>query len=213
MDTIVEELYHALCRTDTSTAHISDELWEKASAQAGEEAIAELRAEGLEVAGLTQAEQQVVERLRFVDNALVEIDVEAELPDTYVHQTAERLRLYRELDTTKDEESLRAFEARLKDRFGPLPHAACELLDVVRLRWEAERLGMEHVKVKNGLMIVHFVGEQDSPYYKSDVFMELLRRVTREPDRFVLKQHNNRLAMTVRRIKDVEEAYRTLRGL
>ena len=43
MDTIVEELYHALCRTDTSTAHISDELWEKASAQAGEEAIAELR--------------------------------------------------------------------------------------------------------------------------------------------------------------------------
>ena len=177
------------------------------------EAIAELRAEGLEVAGLTQAEQQVVERLRFVDNALVEIDVEAELPDTYVHQTAERLRLYRELDTTKDEESLRAFEARLKDRFGPLPHAACELLDVVRLRWEAERLGMEHVKVKNGLMIVHFVGEQDSPYYKSDVFMELLRRVTREPDRFVLKQHNNRLAMTVRRIKDVEEAYRTLRGL
>lgn len=43
MDTIVEELYHALCRTDTSTAHISDDLWEKASAQAGEEAIAELR--------------------------------------------------------------------------------------------------------------------------------------------------------------------------
>ena len=43
MDTLVEELYHALCRTDTSTAHISDELWEKASAQAGEEAIAELR--------------------------------------------------------------------------------------------------------------------------------------------------------------------------
>ena len=43
MDTIVEELYHALCRTDTSTAHISDDLWEKASVQAGEEAIAELR--------------------------------------------------------------------------------------------------------------------------------------------------------------------------
>ena len=40
---IIEERYHALCRTDTSTAHISDELWEKASAQAGEEAIAELR--------------------------------------------------------------------------------------------------------------------------------------------------------------------------
>ena len=40
---IIEQLYHALCRTDTSTAHISDDLWEKASAQAGEEVIAELR--------------------------------------------------------------------------------------------------------------------------------------------------------------------------
>lgn len=43
MNTVIEELYRALCRTGTSTAHISDELWEKASAQAGEEAIAELR--------------------------------------------------------------------------------------------------------------------------------------------------------------------------
>lgn len=43
MDTIIEELYHALCRTDTSASQISDELWEKASAQAGGEAVAELR--------------------------------------------------------------------------------------------------------------------------------------------------------------------------
>ena len=177
------------------------------------EAIAELRAEGLEVAGLGAAEQQAVERMQYIDDAVVEIDVEAELPDSYVRQTAEKLRLYRELDSTKDEAALVAFEACLTDRFGPLPRAAKELLNVVRLRWEAIRLGMERVKVKNGLLIVHFVGEQNSPYYKSDVFMELLRRVTQQPDRFVLRQHNNRLAMTVRRIKDVEEAYKTLREL
>ena len=40
---VIEELYHALCRTGTNTAPISDELWEKASAQAGEETVAELR--------------------------------------------------------------------------------------------------------------------------------------------------------------------------
>ena len=52
-----------------------------------------------------------------------------------------------------------------------------------------------------------------SPYFKSEVFMELLRRVTAQPDRFVLKQHNNRLAMTVRRVKDVKEAVALLRSL
>ena len=174
------------------------------------EAVAELRAEGLHVPGLSDGEQEVVEQMRFIDDAHIDIEVEAALPDAYVSQQAERLKLYRELDSTKDEEALQAFESRLADRFGPLPRAAKELLNVVRLRWEAIRLGMERVKVKNGLMIVHFVGEENSPFYKSEAFMTLLQRVTQRPDRFVLKQHNNRLAMTVRNVKDVEDAYKTL---
>ena len=177
------------------------------------EAIAELRAEGLQLPGMSDGEQQVVEQLRFIDDAHIEIEVEASLPEDYVAQQAERLKLYRELDSTKDEEALKAFENRLVDRFGPLPKAARELLNVVRLRWEAIRLGMERVKVKNGLMIVQFVGEENSPYYKSEVFMTLLQHITQRPDRFVLKQHNNRLAMTVRNIKDVEDAWKTLQQL
>lgn len=177
------------------------------------EAIAELRAEGLQVAGLSAGEQEVVERMRYIEDSHIEIEVEASLPEDYVAQQAERLKLYRELDSTTDEQALLAFESRLADRFGPLPRAATELLNVVRLRWEAIRLGMERVKVKNGVMIVHFVGEENSPFYKSDTFMELLRRVTQHPDRFVLKQHNNRLAMTVRNVKDVEQAWKTLKEL
>nr|WP_195458511.1 transcription-repair coupling factor [Alistipes sp. D31t1_170403_E11] len=177
------------------------------------EAVAELRAEGLHVPGLSDDEQEVVEQMRFIDDAHIDIEVEAALPDAYVAQQAERLKLYRELDSTKDEEALQAFESRLADRFGPLPRAAKELLNVVRLRWEAIRLGMERVKVKNGLMIVHFVGEENSPFYKSEAFMTLLQRVTKHPDRFVLKQHNNSLAMTVRNVKDVEDAYKTLQQL
>ena len=138
-------------------------------------------------------------------------------PDAFLNvavpSQAEKLRLYRELDSIRKEEALVEFERRLVDRFGALPEAARELLNVVRLRWEAVRLGMERVKVKNGLMIVHFVGEQNSPYYKSDIFMDMLRKITAQPDRFVLKQHNNRLAMTVRRVSNVAEAVTVLRNL
>ena len=177
------------------------------------EAIAELRAEGLDVAGLTEKEAETVKNDTYIDDSIIEIDMLAELPDSYVRQPAEKLRLYRELDAIRREDDLQGFESRLVDRFGPLPEAARELLDVVRLRWEAVRLGMERVKVKNGLMIVHFVGEENSPYYKSDTFMSLLRSVTAQPDRFVLKQHNNRLAMTVRRVSNVAEAVAVLRSL
>ncbi len=190
-------------------ADIGFETYQKIMRQA----IAELRTEGLDVAGLTDEEAETVKSESYIDDSIIEIDMLAELPDAYVRQPAEKLRLYRELDSIRKEEGLIEFESRLVDRFGALPEAARELLNVVRLRWEAVRLGMERVKVKNGLMIVHFVGEQNSPYYKSDVFMDMLRKITAQPDRFVLKQHNNRLAMTVRRVSNVAEAVTVLRNL
>ncbi|MBR4995457.1 MAG: transcription-repair coupling factor [Alistipes sp.] len=190
-------------------ADIGFETYQKIMRQA----IAELRTEGLDVAGLSDAEAETVTAESYIEDSIIEIEMLAELPDSYVRQQAEKLRLYRELDSIRREEDLLAFESRLVDRFGALPEAAQELLNVVRLRWEAVRLGMERVKVKNGLMIVHFVGESNSPYYRSEVFMNMLRRITSEPDRFVLKQHNNRLAMTVRRVVNVASAVEVLRGL
>ncbi len=177
------------------------------------EAIAELRAEGVDVSSMSDNEQKVLGNMNFIDDAVIEIDTPAELPESYVRQQAERLRLYRELDSLHDEESLKRFGDHLKDRFGELPQAAVELLNVVRLRWEAVRLGMERVKIKNGLMIVQFVGDSSSPFYKSDTFMDLLRKVTAKPDRFVLKQHGDRLAMTVRRVGSVAEACEVLKEL
>ena len=190
-------------------ADIGFETYQKIMRQA----IAELRAEGLDVAGLSDEEAETVKVEAYIEDSVIDIEMLAELPDNYVRQPAEKIRLYRELDSIRREEDLLAFESRLVDRFGALPEAAIELLNVVRLRWEAVRLGMERVKVKNGLMIVHFVGEDNSPYYKSEVFMTLLKKITSQPDRFVLKQHNNRLAMTVRRVVNVAAAVEVLRKL
>ena len=177
------------------------------------EAIAELRAEGLDVAGLSHEEQKVVDRLSYVDDVAVELGVDASLPADYVQQSAERLRLYRELDSIVDQKRLEEFEARLVDRFGRLPDAARQLLDVVRLRWVAAEIGIERVKVKNGLMIVNFVGDDHSPFYKTEQFMNLLRKVTSQPERFVLKQRDTKLAMTVRQVATVADGVKVLQDL
>jgi transcription-repair coupling factor (superfamily II helicase) len=71
---------------------------------------------------------------------------------------------------------------------------------------------MERVKVKNGLMIVRFVGDDKSPYYRSEVFMELLRKITAQSDRFVLKQRDGKLQMTVRRVDSVASAVEILKS-
>ncbi|MFI3269262.1 MAG: transcription-repair coupling factor [Rikenellaceae bacterium] len=178
-----------------------------------EEAVAELRQEGLDVGGIGSKESSDTaegQEVRYITDSAIEIDVAAELPDSYVAQPAEKLKLYRELDSIKEEAKLEEFATHLIDRFGRMPRAAEELLNVVRLRREAVRLGMERVKVKNGLMIVSFVLDQNSPYYKSERFMSILKRATDEADRFVLRQKENRLAMTIRRVKDIEDGYKLL---
>ena len=155
------------------------------------QAISELRAEGLDVSGLTQAENDAMD-VAFVDDATIDIDVDAMIPDSYVRSQSEKLRLYREIDAMKSDAEFEALAQRLIDRFGALPQSVKELIDVVKLRREAVNLGMEHIKVKNGLMIARFVGDNSSPFFKTETFLRLLRRVVAQPDRFVVKQYNNR---------------------
>ena len=177
------------------------------------QAISELRAEGLDVSGLSQAENDAMKEVSFVDDATIDIDVDASIPDSYVRSQSEKLRLYREIDAMHTDEQFEALMVRLKDRFGAIPEPVRVLCDVVRLRHEAINLGMEHVKVKNGLMIVRFVGDNNSPFFKTDTFLNMLRKVVSNPERFVVKQYNNRLSMTVRKIYTVAEAVEMLRTL
>ena len=177
------------------------------------QAISELRAEGLDVSGLSQSENDAMRDVAFVDDATIDIDIDASIPDSYVRSQAEKLRLYREIDAMRNDAEFEAFAERLKDRFGGLPQSVVELIDVVKLRREAINLGMEHVKVKNGLMIARFVGDNNSPLFKTDMFMRLLRRVVADPERFVVKQYNNRLSMTVRKIYSIAEGVAMLRKL
>ena len=74
----------------------------------------------------------MVEQLRYIDDAHIEIEVEAGLPDFYVAQQAERLKLYRELDSTKDEEALLEMcirDSALRDNLPERPATAAVEFD------------------------------------------------------------------------------------
>ena len=83
-------------------------------------------------------------------------------------------------------------------------------MDIVRLRWRAVELGIERAKVKNGLMLLWFPSDGRSRYYKSAVFGGILRYIATQPDRFVLKQNNNKVYLTVRNVEDLASACRVL---
>ena len=176
------------------------------------EAVSELRAEGVDTGEITR-EGLPAESPSYITDSQVETDAEALLPDSYVGQGTEKLRLYRMLDNMTTEEELVKFEAELTDRFGRMPEAALRLLDVVRLRWKAVELGFERVKVKNGLMLLWFPSDTSSAYYKSPLYMALLRHAAEHSAKFVIKQNNNKVYLTVRDVKDMAGAVRTLSEL
>ena len=155
------------------------------------EALLELREEEFP----DMMEDTTEQKQEFVTDCVIESDFEALIPDTYVENISERIRLYRELDNITDEPGLEKFAKELCDRFGELPRQVEGLMEIVRTRRYCLELGVERLLVKNGKMIMYFVGEQASPFYQSPVFAAVLRFVQQQilPCRF--SERNDKLSL------------------
>jgi transcription-repair coupling factor (superfamily II helicase) len=135
------------------------------------------------------------EKLPYVTDCVIESDFEVLIPDDYVENISERIRLYRELDNVIDESGLEKFTKELTDRFGELPKQVIGLLEIVRSRRYCVALGVERLLVKNGKMILYFNGDQQSVFYQSDLFAMILKFVQQQvfPCRF--NEKNGKLSL------------------
>ncbi len=159
----------------------------------------------------------------YVADCTVESDLAMYFPDTYVPGSSERMLLYRELDAIEDDRSLQAYRKRLEDRFGPVPHEGEELMQVVMLRRIGKRLGCEKITLRQGLMIMQFVSNGDSPYYQSQTFTRVINYATSPANirRCLLKEvatrgttaTGSRRLMHVRDVPTVGEAVKVLRAI
>jgi transcription-repair coupling factor (superfamily II helicase) len=87
---------------------------------------------------------------------VVAADVEAYLPDTYVPEVNQRLTLYKRLTGATSAADLADLRAELQDRFGRLPTAVDQLLEVVQVRIAARGLGIEKLEARDGKAVVRF---------------------------------------------------------
>ena len=162
-----------------------------------EEAMAEI---GLE-AGIDTASRS--SRSAFVQDCTVETDRPALIPDSYIDISAEKIRIYKQLDSLTSDKALDAYAAVVKDRFGALPEELANLFDVVKIRNTGALLGFEKIIFKNGMFICFFVYDAASPYYSSDIFAGVLKKVALP---FELKQSEGRLKLVAKGIESLEKA-------
>ena len=153
----------------------------------------------------------------FVKDVQIDTDFEILFPDDYVNSVTERLSLYNKLGELKTEIELQDFEKQLIDRFGELPSEVDDLLDSVRIKWLAKKLGLEKIILKQKRLVGYFVADQQSNFYHTETFTKFLKYVQLNSKNCVMKEKetNNglRLLVTFIKIDTVKKALETLASI
>ncbi|RXK83303.1 transcription-repair coupling factor [Filimonas effusa] len=146
----------------------------------------------------------------FVSDCTIDTDLEVLIPDSYVESITERLSLYTRLDNCEKDEELQAFHQELLDRFGPMPQSVDDLFTTVRCRWLAVSLGFEKMALKEDTLRCYFINKNDSPYFESDLFKNILQYLQTGTNKARLKQSAKNFLLVVDDIKDMNDMHRFL---
>lgn len=177
------------------------------------EAMQELKDElSLDISfGIEQSRQQGDEQLWCNDSQL-ESDLSLGFPSTYIENIAERISLYRELDSLTNEEALVEYQKRLIDRFGKLPEEAEQLLNVVRLRWLCCKMGIEKVILKQERLSLVFT-KSNERYWQSDIFGKIITFVYSRPQRCRMVEDKDRMGKPTGKRYAVIQQVKTIGGV
>ncbi|WCC44888.1 transcription-repair coupling factor [Tenacibaculum finnmarkense] len=153
----------------------------------------------------------------YVKEVQIETGFEILIPDAYVNSVTERLSLYNELGNLTKEEELLTFEKQIVDRFGEYPTEVQDLLDSVRIKWLAKKLGLEKIILKQKRLLGYFLSDQQSSFYETEGFTKMLQYVQKNPKSCVMKEkdtkNGKRLLVTFIRIDSVQTALDLLREI
>jgi transcription-repair coupling factor (superfamily II helicase) len=162
-------------------------------------------------------EENNLETKEYVKDLQIDTDFELLFSDEYINNVSERLSLYNELGSVKNEEELIVFQNKLIDRFGPMPPRAIALMNSIRIKWIATRVGIEKLVMKQGKMIGYFVSDQQSKYYQSNRFQDVLQFVQKNSSICKMKEKQTpaglRLLLTFENVKNTRTALEMMEKL
>ncbi len=172
----------------------------------GFETYQKILSEAMEELGVEAGLVQRGARGSYSTDCTVETDQPAMIPDDYIDITAEKIRIYKQLDSMQSDKEIDRLAIQLQDRFGKMTPEVENLFEVVKIRNAGSRLGFEKVIVKNGMFIAFFINNQMSPYFQSDTFARVLQRVNAGVYNLELKQSEGKLKIITRKIDTLAKA-------
>lgn len=182
-------------------------------ADMGYETYQKILAEAMEEIGLETGLTSKNIKDSYVEDCTIETDQPALIPDSYIDITAEKMRIYKELDSLTRDKDLDNMALKMEDRFGPRPQEVKDLFDIVRIRHIGERLGFEKIIIKNGILIAFFINNSMSAYYRSKTFSSVLESISSNGNVFELKNTDSKLRIISRNVNSISKALSILKLL
>ncbi len=179
-----------------------------------DEAIEEIKEEKFKSVFKTEDKKQ---NNFLVNDVHIDSDLELLFPNDYISVTTERLEIYKKLNMINHENGLINFKKELEDRFGKIPKQGKELINTVRLKWIASKLGIERIVIKNNECLAFFIRDKKSIFYKSEIFSTILTKVKTLSNNILMiekeTRSGKRLIMKVKNISSINEIYSILTSL
>jgi transcription-repair coupling factor (superfamily II helicase) len=157
--------------------------------------------------------EEIAKQDDYVHDCTIDTDLEILIPDEYVESITERLSLYTRMDNCETEEELNKMKEELADRFGPVPQQVEDLFITVRCRKLAVDLGFEKMSLKNDSLRCYFINKNDSPYFESATFRNILSFIQTATNKAKLKQTGKLFLLTVEPVENMESMFRFLNQL
>jgi transcription-repair coupling factor (superfamily II helicase) len=116
---------------------------------------------------------------------VVEAEIEALIPQEYIPGEGERLTIYRRMHALTSADQLEEIANELRDRFGRIPTQVEGLFGVIRMKLLAARIGFAKLHLDTDRLEAHFPPQEDTVFYGSALFQELMSAISRKRDRGV----------------------------
>ncbi len=149
--------------------------------------------------------QNNISKISSSNDCNVETDFSIFIPDYFISNTTERIKIYKELDNVKSENDLNTFRNNLVDRFGKIPEETNNLFKIVELRLITARFFFTKITIKNSLFVANFPAEEKHPFYNSDDFTLIINYVQQNQRDSSITTHNNSFILKIKNIDSIDK--------
>lgn len=130
---------------------------------------------------------------------VIETDLEILIPDNYITNVVERLKIYKQLDSMEDDKDLAPLIKSLTDRFGTIPWQTLELFQIVKLRMLAKKIYAEKISIKQNKMAITF-------NFQSNAVERILSYVQSYPSQSKVVEQEDKVILNITSIDNLEKA-------